>query len=202
MKDNTTKLAASIFRRAMELEGLSTYELQLDDENSVDFVDAVAGEQGGLSSLMLASDRIAVMQYGSRLWDCGYAKSESSGDGLKVKAIEDFSDPDAASSYRAIDSIDARSEVGLALMIARDAVRQLCEPIGENKARLKGVPGFFFGVDFENDQREEIVFETPSEICAFGFRQMMVSNRELVLSLGKDLSLEAKPERTPTGPQV
>ncbi len=186
----------------MELEGLTSYELQIDDETFVDFVDAVVGEQGGLSSLMLASDRISVMQYGARLWDCGYAKSETSGDGLKVKAVEDFSDAEAASSYRAIDSIDARSEVGLALMLARDAVRQLCEPINENVARLKGVPGFFFGVDFDNDLREEIAFETPSEICAFGFRQMMLSNRELVLSLGNDLSLDAKQERTPTGPQV
>lgn len=202
MKDKTTQLAASIFRRAMELEGLTSYELQLDEENSVDFVDAVVGEQGGLSSLMLASDRIAVMQYGARLWGCGYAKSETSGDGLKVKPIEDFSDSEAASSYRALDSIDARNEVGLALMIARDAVRQLCEPISENKARLKGVPGFFFGVDFENDQHNEIAFEAPSEICAFGFRQMMLSNRELVLSLGQNLSLDAQPERTPTGPQV
>lgn len=200
MKDKTTQLAASIFRRAMELEGLTSYELQLDGDNTVDFVDAVVGEKGGLSSLMLASDRIAVTQYGARLWDCGYAKSDTSGDGLQVKPVEEFSDAEAASSYRAIESIDARSEVGLALLIAREAVKQLCEPVNESVARLKGVPGYFFGADFENDQREEVAFEAPSEIIAFGFRQMMVANRELVLSLGQDLSLDAQPERTPTGP--
>lgn len=192
MKQQDIKVAASLFQRALELEGFSEYRMAVASGEQIDFIGAVAGEQGGLASLMMASDRLAVMQYGERLWSCGYVHSNDSGDGMATRAIEKFTSRDAAASYRAIESMDVQSELGLALMIARDTVTQMCEKGADNVARLNPVPGFFFGYEFDEDS-VEIPFESASDICAFGWRQMMVANRELVLSLGQDLGYEQKP---------
>jgi hypothetical protein len=204
MSASPVSLATEIFRRAMELEGFHNCEMRVDEENVVDFIDAVGGEKGGLSSLMMASDRLAVMQYGSRLWNCGYVKSDTSGDGIGVLPVEEFSDGAAASTYRAFDEIDVTSEVGLALMIARDAVKQMCVRVGDGHAKLNPVPGHFFSIDMSDPERHEIPFESASEICAFGFRQMLENNRELVLTLGQGMDYQPAPhsEPKPSGPKV
>jgi hypothetical protein len=193
MKPHDIKIAASIFQKALELEGFSGHTMAIDANEPVDFISAVAGEQGGLSSMMMACDRLAVMQYGVRMWDCGYTRSDTAGDGMAVMPVEDFSSREVAATYRAIDSMDANSEIGLALMLARETVMQMCEKAENNTARLKPVPGYFF--DFEmNEETNEIPFESASNICAFGWRQMMAANRDLVLSLGNDLNYEQKPD--------
>jgi len=204
MSTSPTKIAEEIFRRAMELEGLHAYKLQMAEGEAIDFIDSVCGEKGGLSSLMMASDRLAVMQYGERLWDCGYVKSDTSGDGMAALPIEEFSDSEAAGSYRAFEIIDAASEVGLALMIARDTIKQMCSPVDEGLARLNPVPGHFFSIDMRDPDKREIPFESASEICAFGFRQMLESNRELVLTLGQGMDYQPVPKQSkePTGPKV
>jgi hypothetical protein len=74
-------------------------------------------------------------------------------------------------------------------MLARDAVIQMCEKAPDGTARLNPVQGFFFNYE-ANEETHEIPFESASDICAFGWRQMMVANRDLVLSLGKDLKIE------------
>lgn len=199
MKQQDINVAASLFQRALELEGFSGYKMDVGGGEKIDFISSVAGEQGGLASLMMASDRLAVMQYGVRLWGCGYVHSSDSGDGMAAKALEDFASRDAAASYRAIESIDAKSELGLSLMIARDTVTQMCEKSENNIARLNPVPGFFFGYEMDEDS-PEIPFESASDICAFGWRQMMVANRELVLSLGQDLGYEQKPAEPSSQP--
>jgi hypothetical protein len=189
MREQDIKVAESIFEKALQIEGFSGSVMAVNAETSLDFISAVAGRMGGLASLMMASDRMAVLQYGVRLWDCGYTRSDVTGDGIGITAIEDFSSREVAATYRAIDSIDASTEVGLALMLARDAVIQMCEKAPDGTARLNPVQGFFFNYE-ANEETHEIPFESASDICAFGWRQMMVANRDLVLSLGKDLKIE------------
>ncbi len=195
MTGQDLKIASQLFKRAMELEGFSGYKLRLGEGGQVDFMGAVAAESGGLSSLMMGSDRNAVLQYGSRLWNCAYIHDSENGDGLKAIPIEELSDAEVASTYRALDSFDAKTEIGLALMLARDTINQMCQKGPEGQASLTPVPGFFFDLGSSRfSSPEEIPFETVSDITAFGWRQVMEANRELVLTLGQKMQPEPSPQ--------